>query len=79
MADLDKLKIGRARLDQFKEIMSISKEVYEGMDYFPNVYAKWIREEEEQPEKRRSLVLLDENDRVRGFQSYLFQVMYRHK
>ena len=34
---------------------------------------KWILEEKNQPQRRSNLVLLDENNRVIGYQSYMFQ------
>ena len=75
-----KLWMDRARLSDFPQILSISKDIYFGMDYLPHVYKFWIEEEELDPERRKNFVLKDaeggENkDKILGFQSYMFLVI----
>ena len=43
-----------------------------GHDYFEHVYFAWLRDEEEDCTKRQSVVLLDECDKVIGYQSFLY-------
>ena len=71
--DLDQLHLAKATRDHYQPILDISEGVYDGLDYFTGVYYKWITQEEVDPMKRRNIVLLDADDRVIGFQSYMFQ------
>ena len=73
MVDLSKLKLVEAKLKHYEPLLEISKDVYDGFDYIEQVYKEWISEEQTDPQKRRNLVLLDEADRVIGYQSFYFQ------
>ena len=74
MTDLAKLKLVQAKLEYYDEILEISKDVYDGLyDYICQVYCHWIQEEQTRPQKRRNLVLLDEEENPVGYQSFLIQ------
>ncbi len=71
--DLSKLKLVRAQQGHFLDILSFSRGIYDGLDYFCGVYTKWLAEEESDSSKRKNVVMVDEEGKVLGFQSFLFQ------
>ncbi len=68
-----KLKLVKAEEKHFQGVLDISKGVYEGLDYLPGVYHVWLEQEAGYSDWRKNVVLLDEQDRVIGFQSFLLQ------
>ena len=70
--DLDKVRLARALPEHFQPILDISHGIYNGLDYFASVYHAWLDEEERDPAARRSVVLLDQDNKVAGYQSFLF-------
>ncbi len=71
--NLRKFKLIRAERCHFQDILSFSRGIYNGLDYFCGVYTKWLAEEEADSSKRKNVVMVDGEGKVVGFQSYLFQ------
>ena len=73
MVMIEKLKLAPATHDHYRPLLEISRGIYDGLDYFSNVYHVWVDQEKEDPRRRRNVVLLDENEKVIGYQSFMFQ------
>ena len=71
-----KLYLSKAEGSDLPELCRIFKDIYRGNDYLPFAFQAWVDEENEWPERRRNLFLKDEdqNGRILGFTSFMFQV-----
>ena len=73
-----KLFLSQAKSSDFAEMCQIFSDIYSGIDYLPYCYQSWIEEEEKRPQHRKNILLKDEdeNNRILGYQSLMFQVMF---
>ena len=71
VGDVAVIEMVKATIEDEKEVMRVSEDVYAGLDYLPSLYHTWVREGDKEDPRRFNFVVLIDSE-VGGFFSLLF-------